>query len=200
MNEYGERINEYKGGKERSVRFMVICVFLIVWFAALIAANRCFFYYIEVNGPSMMNTLKSGDILCVQRYKKAERGSVVIIAGEKGDDTCLIKRVIGAEGDVIVIEDGDVYLNGEKLDEPYVLGRTYVNKLPVRKEYVVGEDEIFYLGDNRENSNDSRSEMGFCTEDQIVGVVPEWSMSDFMKGVLKTRARISEQIASLFGK
>ncbi len=199
MNEYGERINEYKGGKERSVRFMVICVFLIVWFAALIAANRCFFYYIEVNGPSMMNTLKSGDILCVQRYKKAERGSVVIIAGEKGDDTCLIKRVIGTEGDVIVIEDGDVCLNGEKLDEPYVLGRTYVNKLPVRKEYAVGEDEIFYLGDNREDSSDSRV-YGLCTEDQIVGVVPEWSMSDFMKGVLKTRARISEQIASLFGK
>ncbi|PWM70668.1 MAG: signal peptidase I [Bacillota bacterium] len=197
MNDYGERINEYKDNNRSNIRFLIICLFVFAWLAAFIGANRYFFYYIEVSGPSMMDTLQNEDVLCVARRKTPERGSVVIIAGEKGDETHLIKRVIGKEGDIIVIENGEVYLNGEKLKEEYIRGKTYVNKLPARKEYVVGKSEIFYLGDNRENSSDSRV-YGCCTEEQIVGVVPEWAMSGFMKSLSKARANVSEWFVSLF--
>lgn len=199
MNDYGERITEYKNKNKSNARFLFSFLFVVLWLAAFIGANRCFFYYIEVEGPSMNDTLYTGDVLCVERYRAPEYGSVVIIAGEKGDDTCLIKRVVGMEGDTIVIEGGEVYRNGEKLEEAYALGKTYVNRSPERKEYTVGENEIFYLGDNRENSNDSRSEMACCTEAQIIGVVPEWAMSGFMKWFSGARADVGKWLTSLFG-
>lgn len=198
MNNYEELISEYKKRDGSNLRFLLICLLVFVWLAAFIGANRFFFYYIEVDGPSMMDTLFSEDVLCVDRYKAPEYGSVVIIEGEKGDDTCLIKRVIGMGGDTIVIENGEVYRNGEKLEEDYIRGKTTVRGSEARHEYRVARNEIFYLGDNRPDSNDSRYEMGNCTVEQIVGVVPEWAMSGFMKSLTTARAAVSSWLTGLF--
>jgi len=78
----------------------------------------------------------------------------------------LVKRVIGVTGDEIDIKDGYVYVNGEKLQEPYAKGETFSGefKLPIK----VGENELFVLGDNRQVSKDSRK-FGLINFKQVEG-------------------------------
>ena len=73
-----------------------------------------------------------------------------------------IKRVIGIPGDEIDIRDGYVYVNGEKLEEPYVKGKTYKKNLEF--PITVQKNHVFVLGDNRENSSDSRYQSLGCID------------------------------------
>ena len=184
MADYKELIELNKKKDESNLRFYAICLAVFLWLTAFIGANRYFFYYIEVDGPSMENTLFTGDVLCVNKRVRVTYGDVVIIEGEKENGEMLIKRVIALEGDTLVFEDGYVYLNGEKLREDYVKeqGKTYVNNSPARWEIKIPAGEVFYMGDNRAVSADSRSAFATCKEDQIVGVVPGWSVS--VKGIV----------------
>lgn len=182
---------------------MFLCVLLIVFFVITLV-NSNLFMRVQVLGPSMNDTLYGGvpqggtyvggDILLALKNKKPDRGDIVVIDGEKqladGGYALIIKRVIGVGGDTIKITaDGDVYRNGEKLDEPYAIGKTAGSETTgvwSAEEnaylYRVPEGQYFYLGDNRENSTDSRSPYAYCTADQIVGVVPAWSVS--VKGIV----------------
>lgn len=102
-----------------------------------------------VSGQSMQDTIKDGSTLVVNRLGSPGYGDVIVIYSSKlGRDLC--KRVIGLEGDEIEISGGIVYRNGVKLNEPYNKDNT--------TEYscVVGSNEVFVLGDNRNNSTDSR--------------------------------------------
>ena len=154
-----------------SIIFLALCVLVIVF---------CYLFFnyavkeVIVSGPSMEKTLVNGDVLYLSVGKKAELGDVVVIKGEKGNEW-IIKRVIGLGGDHIEIkDDGYVYRNGEKLVEDYnQYGKTERNSWVAR---TLGEDEVFFLGDNRRVSADSRSSFGTCTLDQVVGVVPEFSI------------------------
>jgi signal peptidase I len=76
-----------------------------------------------------------------------------------------VKRVIGVEGDEVVIEGGQVYVNGEAIDEPYVVYDDASDYGPI----TVPEGHLFFLGDNRPNSSDSRRSLGFVPEDHVVG-------------------------------
>ncbi len=76
-----------------------------------------------------------------------------------------VKRVIGLPGDEILIDEGQVFVNGEPLDEPYVLYDDQSDFGPV----TVPEDRLFFLGDNRPNSSDSRRSLGFVPTDHLVG-------------------------------
>lgn len=78
----------------------------------------------------------------------------------------LVKRVIGIKGDEVNIKDGYIYLNGEKLDEPYVKGETFCGEIefPIK----VGENKLFVLGDNRPVSKDSR-EFGLIDYKKVDG-------------------------------
>lgn len=129
MADYRELIEENVKKDRSDLRFLAICLFIFVWLTMFIGANRYFFYYIEVDGPSMENTLFTGDVLCVNKRVRAVRGDVVIIDGEKGNGQCLVKRVIALGGDTLVIEGGYVWLNGDKLEEDYIKeqGVTKVN-------------------------------------------------------------------------
>jgi signal peptidase I len=112
----------------------------------------------------------------VNKTKVAQVKDIVIIKDEKpNSNILLIKRVIAnTEGDHIEFMQGKVVLNGEVLDEPYAIGNTYdYNNMGT---IVLGKNEVFYLGDNRENSYDSR-QYGGCTNEQILGVVENWSIS-----------------------
>lgn len=172
--------------KERSVANCVlgaICVLL----AILLVFDLWFmyeFFAIEVDGESMETTLFDGDLLYADRYRTPERGDVVIIdvsAYRKefhfsGD--YIIKRVIALEGDTVKCVDGAVYLRKagteafRPLDEPYVDKAFRTSDFG---EVTVGEKEIFFLGDHRNNSTDSRV-VGCLKFSDVIGVVPEWAI------------------------
>lgn len=152
----------------------------------LIAVVLAFFirYFIVelymVEGPSMRPTLVSGERLVVNkflyRFKSPERGEVVVFRYPRDPSRDFIKRVIGVPGDTIEIQDGQVILNGQVLDEPYIFEHTRGN-YPAAK---VPVGHIFAMGDNRNNSEDSRFKgVGFVPYELIKGkaMVIFWPIS-----------------------
>lgn len=176
--------------REREDRnFYLFAGILMAIFAVMIALNAFVYSFVVVQGASMQPTLFTGDVLIVNRLKGFGYGDIIIIDGEKENGDPLIKRVIGLAGDTVKIEGGYVYLKkqGEsdfkKLDEPYLYseGITFypvIDKPSHTEETVfsIGENQVFYLGDNRMNSSDSRSAFGTCDTEQVSGVVANWSL------------------------
>lgn len=133
-----------------------------------------------VKESSMEPTLYENNYLIVNKlayFRKdhPKYGDIVVFRSDIDRDDgpgkkLLIKRVIGVEGDVITIKDGKVYRNGEVLDEPYVNGQqTQDDDIDVDNE-VIGTNQMFVMGDNRDVSRDSRSKLvGQVGEDQLVG-------------------------------
>jgi len=130
----------------------------------------------EVNGESMEPTLSDGDNLIVDkisyRFNEPERFDIIVFPFQHKQDTYYIKRIIGLPGETVEInEEGVIYINGEVLVESY--GREIINPEHLgRVEYpvVLGADEYFVMGDNRNNSSDSRiPEVGNIKRDQIIG-------------------------------
>ena len=131
-----------------------------------------------VQQQSMLPTVEPNDYLIVYKlaYKfgvQPEGGDIIVFERElkldDGDNKYLIKRIIATEGQTIQITDGEVYVDGVQLEEPYINGGyTPGDVLPVE----VPEDSVFVMGDNRPNSTDSRnSDVGFVSEDTIMGKV-----------------------------
>lgn len=125
-----------------------------------------------VSGMSMYPTLHEGDYLLVNRmaykFNQPKRGDIVVFQSHLSDERYLIKRVIGIEGDKVEIKNGEVFLNDQKLEEPYIKNMKTNGNLAV----VVPQNAVFVLGDNRENSLDSRSpDIGFVHVDEILGKV-----------------------------
>ncbi len=149
-----------------------ILVFLTLSLIALIVANLFFFQGYSVVGVSMKNTYQSGDKITVCKWKDAERGDVVVI--DRGSKY-VIKRVIAFGGETVKIDtNGRVYIDGELLEEPY-LDLDLIPKTMNDYEWEIPEGMIFYLGDNRKESEDSRNDkVGPVSEDTIIGVVSEF--------------------------
>jgi len=112
-----------------------------------------------VEGTSMLPTLENGQRIIVNklayRFGDIERNDIVVFYYPLDPDKSFIKRVIGLPGDTVEIRDGNVYLNGTKLNEPYVV-RRYRDRDDY-SEMVVQPGHYFVLGDHRNGSNDSRS-------------------------------------------
>ena len=124
---------------------------------------------LQIEGTSMEPTLVNGDILLLTNTTSLDRGE---LCGFSWNNKLLIKRVIGIPGDWIEIDtDGTVYLNGEKLNEPYA-EQLAVGECDLEFPFQVPQEEYFVLGDMRESSIDSRNTLIGCVEkDQIVGKV-----------------------------
>ena len=124
---------------------------------------------LQIEGTSMEPTLVSGDIVLLTKSTNFDRGE---LCGFSWNNKLLIKRVIGVPGDWIEIDtDGTVYLNGEKLDEPYA-EQLAVGECDLEFPYQVPQEQYFVLGDMRESSIDSRNTLiGCVARDQIVGKV-----------------------------
>ena len=122
---------------------------------------------LQIEGTSMEPTLANGDIVLLTKTTNFGRGE---LCGFSWNNKLLIKRVIGIPGDWIEIDtDGTVYLNGEKLDEPYE-AQLSVGECDLEFPYQVPQEQYFVLGDMRESSIDSRNTLIGCVEtDQIVG-------------------------------
>ena len=124
---------------------------------------------LQIVGTSMEPTLVNGDIVLLTNTTNFDRGE---LCGFSWNNKLLIKRVIGIPGDWIEIDtDGTVYLNGEKLDEPYA-EQLAMGECDLEFPYQVPQEQYFVLGDMRETSIDSRNTLIGCVEkDQIVGKV-----------------------------
>jgi signal peptidase I len=129
-----------------------------------------------IPSPSMEPTLDVGDRVLVNKlsykFHDVNRGDVVVFerppgasTGENGEIKDLIKRVIAVGGDTIEAKDGEVYVNSEQVDEDYLEPGTSTDNLPLTE---IPEGQVFVMGDNRTNSEDSRI-FGPIDEDAIVG-------------------------------
>lgn len=144
----------------------------------------------EVNGESMENTLSNEDNLIVDkltyRFSDPKRYDIIVFPFRYADNTFYIKRIIGMPGETVQIDrEGNIYINGEILEESY--GREVIQNPGLAANTIqLEEDEYFVMGDNRNNSSDSRDPMvGNIHRDEIIGRawVRIWPLNKF--GVLK---------------
>ncbi len=125
-------------------------------------------------------------------FGEPERGDIIVFEVPDGEPSItvdgqqvkdLIKRIIGLPGETVELRDGDVYIDGEKLDEPYLPDGTRTEPArPDRATFVVPDDAVFVLGDNRGASRDARYwQKPWVPEDDIVGeaFVRIWPLSAF---------------------
>ncbi len=169
-----EEINEdmpvktQKGWKKELLEWIESLAIAVV--AALLIVNFVF-TLVRVSGASMEPTLQNNNSLFVLRLGYEPKNGDIIVFKPVGDPKKhYIKRVIATEGQEVDIRDGKVYVDGEELSEPYIQGTTYDRYNTVYPK-IVPEDCVFALGDNRENSRDSRdmTGVGMIKEKDIVG-------------------------------
>ncbi len=114
----------------------------------------------QVQGSSMEPMLTNGDNLIVDkisyRFRDPERFDIIVFPFQYEDNVFYIKRIIGLPGETVRIDDeGNIYINGEILEEHY--GKEVIqNPGRAREEITLADDEYFVMGDNRNNSSDSR--------------------------------------------
>lgn len=152
----------------------VICVFVILNSAYSLITGEINlvtgFGIVNVSGESMYPTLNDKDKLVVVKGNEFKTGDIIVFDSNTGEGRkkYFIKRVIATQGQEIDIRDGKVYIDGEELNESYYDGVTLNHdmKLPM----VIGENSLFVMGDNRNNSLDSRSSvLGVIDKSDIVG-------------------------------
>ena len=165
----------------------LLCVLGAVWLVITFVGQRT-----EVEGASMENTLHNGDNLIVDklsyRFHDPERFDIIVFPFQFQDNTYYIKRIIGLPGETVqIMDDGSSYINGEKLEENYGMEVIKPETIGRAAEPIeLGDDEYFVMGDNRNNSSDSRTDMvGNITRENIIGKawLRIWPVSDF--GVLQ---------------
>lgn len=113
----------------------------------------------RVDGQSMETTLQNNDNLIVDkisyRFRDPKRFEIIVFPYQYRDNTYYIKRIIGLPGETVQVIDGYVYIDGEQLDEHY--GNELMESPGIAEDPIIlGEDEYFVLGDNRNHSSDSR--------------------------------------------
>ncbi|MBQ8752112.1 MAG: signal peptidase I [Clostridia bacterium] len=134
---------------------------------------------LHIYGSSMSPTLEDGQIVFSVKTGRLEQGDVVAFYY---NNRILVNRVIAQSGDWVDFdEDGTVYINEERLEEPYLKDKA-LGECDIELPYQVPEGKVFVMGDHRSTSVDSRSTVVGCVEsEQIVGkiVFRIWPMEDF---------------------
>lgn len=170
-----------------STLLYLLGVLCLTWLVITFVGQRT-----EVDGASMEPTLNNGDNLIVDkisyRFTDPQRFDIIVFPYQYEKDTYYIKRIIGLPGETVQIDQaGNIYINGEILEENYGKEIIKADHAGIAAEPVVlGKDEYFVMGDNRNNSTDSRTELvGNIKRENIVGRawVRIWPFSDI--GVLR---------------
>lgn len=141
-------------------------VFISLFF--LIFLPGCSLSPVRVQGTAMLPNFKDGDrVLIDKNVEQLNRGEVVIFFYPKDTSKQYIKRIIGLPGEKIEIKDGSIFINGKFLEEFYV-DQSYNQTKDNFPEKLISENNYFVLGDNRDNSSDSRY-WGTVPKDLIIG-------------------------------
>ena len=152
-----------------STSLYLLVVLLITYLIVNFVGQRT-----EVVGSSMESTLSDGDNLIVDkityRFREPERYDIIVFPFQYAERTYYIKRIIGMPGETIQIDDnGVIYIDGEVLDEPY--GKETIKDPGIAAEPIhLGQNEYFVMGDNRNDSSDSRDpSVGMVYRKDIIG-------------------------------
>lgn len=158
--------------KNTVLSLIVACAVGVLIFTFVFPTHR-------ITSSTMEPTLSRDELVICCNWKKPQRGDIIAFYY---NDVILVKRVIGKTGDVIDMdENGNVTVNGEQLDEPYVRVPA-VGECDIELPFTVPEARYFVMGDNREISIDSRSTLiGCVNEEKIIGRVKLriWKLKDF---------------------
>ena len=161
-----KKYGKYAGQKLGRLKAIELCLLFIVVFFVLF---RFVIGFSVVDGVSMQETYMKGEtVLYLRLTRSPEKGEVVFVRIPSGD--YYIKRVIAKGGDVVDLNGGVLYVNGEAEEGDYIYGVTRPEDLVVSYPYTVPEGYLFLLGDNREESIDSRS-FGAISEKEVRGRV-----------------------------
>ena len=146
------------------VSALIICVIVFVFFVRII----------DVKGWSMYPTLNNADKMVVSDlFYTPKQGDIIVFQKDEYADYALVKRVIATEGQTVDIDfdSHEVYVDGVLMDEPYIAEPT-ANRIDFRGEMTVPEGCIFVMGDNRNDSTDSRDErIGMVDTRHVIGKV-----------------------------
>jgi len=167
------------------IETLVLAVVLFIGINAVSARVR-------VDGFSMRPTLENGEFVLVNkisyRFSEMERGDIIVFHFPFNPEEELIKRVIGLPGDRVMVENSQVYVNGQILNEPYIA------QAPIYTgEWTVLDGQLFVLGDNRNNSNDSK-DWGLLPAENVVGKAiliywppPLWAVRSISRSTAEVR-------------
>lgn len=180
---------ENENGTSRAREILGVAAYVAVVLLLTYLVLRYVGQRTTVSGMSMYPTLEDGDNLIVDkisyRFRDPERYDIIVFPFQYKENTYYIKRVIGLPGETVQIIDGEVYIDGEKLDEAY--GYELMDSPGLAFEPItLGDDEYFVLGDNRNDSMDSREPaVGTIRRGDIIGraFLRIWPFSQF--GILK---------------
>ena len=169
----------WKAGRERGAKRERGAALLYwlkdgMWVSFVGMLSYCLLFNVSVvRGKSMAPGIEDGDRILIETWSYAvdevERGEIVVLRSPVEPELDYIKRIVGLPGDEVLIADGQVFVNGQRLDEPYALEGTGGLYQWTR----VSPDHFFVLGDNRPHSSDSRE----------FGLVPE----EFLRGRVRLR-------------
>ena len=164
-------------GKEKSKGIAGEILSFLLYVVVVVVITFLIIHYVGqrtyVSGSSMENTLSDGDNLIVDkityRFSDPKRYDIIVFPYQYEENTYFIKRIIGLPGETVQIVDGIIYIDGEALQESY--GREVMKNSGLAADPVtLGEDEYFVLGDNRNDSTDSRDpSVGKIPRDRIIG-------------------------------
>lgn len=168
---------KYRSRYRSVLRSTVYTLIVVAAIAVLVAT--IWLPVLQIYGSSMTPTLKEGDIVVSVKESECEQGQLLAFyIGNK----ILVKRCIALPGQVVDMDDdGNVYVDGKLLDEPYLTEKSLGNA-NISFPYQVPESRYFCMGDHRETSVDSRhAEIGCISQEQIVGkiVFRVWPFSSF---------------------
>lgn len=167
---------KYKHQYNRVLRSTVYTLVTVAAVAILVAT--LWLPVLQIYGNSMTPTLEAGNIVLSLKSDEFQPGDIIAFYY---NNKILVKRVIASAGDWVDIdEEGNVFVNGEALDEPYLTEKAY-GDCNIELPYQVPESRVFVMGDHRSVSVDSRnSQIGCIGEEQIVGklVMRIWPLTD----------------------
>jgi signal peptidase I len=149
----------------RRIAFDIIetLVLAIVLFLAINAVSA----RVRVDGFSMRPTLEDGEFVLVNKlsyfFGEVNRGDIIVFHFPVNPEEELIKRVIGLPGDRVMVQNNQVFVNGQALNEPYIAQSPLYDG-----EWTIADRHYFVLGDNRNNSNDSK-DWGLLPSENVVG-------------------------------
>ncbi len=171
---------EYQRGRRRKRRRSAAAK-LLIWILQIAAVIFLAYFIINIVlektsmlGDSMEVTLSDGDVIIVNKFayllRPPKRGDVVVFKQSGNEhDYYDIKRVVGLPGETVQIMDGAVYINGELMPEKINCEKMLIPGL-AKDRFTLEEEEYFVLGDNRNNSEDSRfANIGTIVREEIVG-------------------------------